>query len=63
MKKLLFILIALMTVSTVIFASFPVTENSTVLVDSNNQPIEAPSPDIDWGVSCCLLFCWCFGNS
>lgn len=38
-----------MTVSTVIFASFPVTENSTVLVDSNNQPIEAPSPDIDWG--------------
>ena len=49
MKKLLFILIALMTVSTVIFASFPVTENSTVLVDSNNQPIEAPSPDIDWG--------------
>jgi len=55
MKKLLFILIALMTMSTVIFASFPVTENNTVLVDSNNQPIEAPSPNIDWGLD---AVCW-----
>ena len=64
MKKLLFILIALMTVSTVIFASFPVTENSTVLVDSNNQPIEAPSPDIDWGgLAVVCYFVGVFGNS
>jgi TM2 domain-containing membrane protein YozV len=55
MKKLLFILIALMTVSTVIYASFPVTEDNTVLVDSNNQPIEAPAPSVDWG-----LFLVCF---
>ena len=58
MKKLLFILIALMTVSTVIYASFPVTENNTVLVDSNNQPIEAPSSDIDWGLA---AVCWLVG--
>ena len=59
MKKLLFILIALMTLSTVIYASFPVTENNAVLVDSNNQPIEAPSPDIDWGLA---AVCWLVGS-
>ena len=58
MKKLLFIVIALMTMSTVIYASFPVTENNTVLVDSNNQPIEAPSPNIDWGLA---AVCWLVG--
>ena len=59
MKKLLFILIAFMTVSTVIYASFPVTENNTALVDSNNQPIEAPASDIDWGLA---AICWLVGS-
>ena len=45
MKKLLFILIALMSVSTVIYASFPVTQDNTVLIDPNNQPIEASPKD------------------
>jgi len=57
MKKLLFILVALMTLSTVIYASFPVTESATV-VDASNQPIEAPSPDIDWGLA---AVCWVVG--
>ena len=56
MKKLLFLLIALMTVSTVIYASFPVTEDNTVLVDSNNQPIEAPSTSVDWGLAVVCFF-------
>ena len=56
MKKLLFILIALMTLSTVIYASFPVTENNAVLVDSNNQPIEAPAPSVDWGLAAVCFF-------
>ena len=61
MKKLLFILIALMTVSTVIYASFPVTEDNTVLVDSNNQPIEAPAPNVDWGLAAVCYFVGVFG--
>lgn len=57
MKKLLFILVALMTVSTVIYASFPVTENNTVVYDSNNQPIEAPvAPSVDWGLAAVCFF-------
>jgi hypothetical protein len=59
MKKLLFILIALMSVSTVIYASFPVTQDNTVIVDPNNQPIEAPAPDIDWGLA---AICWLVGS-
>ncbi len=49
MKKLLFILIALMSVSTVIYASFPVTQDNTVIVDPNNQPIEAPASELIGG--------------
>ena len=58
MKKLLFILVALMTLSTVIYASFPVTESTTTVVDASNQPIEAPSPNIDWGLA---AVCWLVG--
>ncbi len=57
MKKLLFILIALMTVSTVIYASFPVIEKNSVLVDSNNQPVKAPvADDVDWGLAAVCFF-------
>jgi len=47
-----------MTISTVIYASFPVTENNTVIVDSNNQPIKAPAPSVDWGLA---AVCYFFG--
>ena len=56
MKKLLFILIALMTVSTVIYASFPVVEDNSILADSKNQPIEAPAPSVDWGLAAVCFF-------
>ena len=56
MKKLLFLLITLMTVSTVIYASFPVVEDNSILVDSNNQPIEAPAPSVDWGLAAVCFF-------
>ena len=59
MKKLLFILVALMTLSTVIYASFPVTESTTTVVDASNQPIEAPSSNIDWGLA---AVCWLVGS-
>lgn len=48
-----------MSVSTVIYASFPVTQDNTVIVDPNNQPIEAPAPDIDWGLA---AICWLVGS-
>jgi len=55
MKKLLFILIALMTLSTLIYASFPVTTDGTEIV---NQPVKVPSPDVDWGLA---AVCWLVG--
>ena len=58
MKKLLFIMIALVTLSTTIYASFPVTENGTVVEKSMNQP-EAPASDIDWGLA---AVCWLVGS-
>ena len=58
MKKILFIMIALVTLSTTIYASFPVTENGTVVENSMNQP-EAPSSDIDWGLA---AVCWLVGT-
>ena len=57
MKKLLFIFFALLTCSSVIYASFPVTEQSEVVV--NNQPIEVPAPDVDWGL---FVICWLVGS-
>ena len=56
MKRLLFILIALMTLSTVIYASFPVTEDNAVVVDSNNQPAKTPAPYVDWGLAAVCFF-------
>tara|TARA_B110000967_G_scaffold93354_1_gene95932 strand:+ start:304 stop:606 length:303 start_codon:yes stop_codon:yes gene_type:complete len=58
MKKILFIMIALVTLSTTIYASFPVTENGTVVEKSMNQP-EAPASDIDWGLA---AVCWLVGS-
>ena len=48
-------MIALVTLSTTIYASFPVTENGTVVENSMNQP-EAPASDVDWPLFIvCLL--------
>jgi hypothetical protein len=57
MKKILFIMIALVTLSTTIYASFPVTEDGTV-ENTMNQP-EAPYSDIDWGLA---AVCWLVGT-
>ena len=51
-------MIALVTLSTTIYASFPVTENGTVVEKSMNQP-EAPASDIDWGLA---AVCWLVGG-
>ena len=51
-------MIALVTLSTTIYASFPVTENGTVVENSMNQP-EAPASDIDWGLA---AVCWLVGS-
>ena len=48
-------MIALVTLSTTIYASFPVTENGTVVENSMNQP-EAPTSDIDWGLAAVCYF-------
>ena len=61
MKKILFLLITFLTLSTVTFASFPVTENATtevvttIITDNENLALETPSSRIDWG-----LFIWCY---
>ena len=48
-------MIALVTLSTTIYASFPVTENGTVVENSMNQP-EAPAPSVDWGLAAVCFF-------
>ncbi len=55
MKKFLFLLFTFFTVSTVIYASFPVNNQQ---VTSANQPIEAPAPasDVDWGLAAVCYF-------
>ena len=55
MKKILFLLVAFFTLSTVIYASFPVNNEQ---VAAANQPIEAPAPasDIDWGLAAVCYF-------
>jgi len=51
-------MVALFTLSTTIYASFPVTEDGTVVENTMNQPV-APSPDIDWGLA---AVCWLVGT-
>ena len=53
MKKFLFVLVALFTFTTVIYASFPVNVENTTSV---NQPIEAPAPSVDWGLAAACFF-------
>ena len=50
MKKILFLLFSFFTVSTVIYASFPINNQQ---LSASNQPIEPPAPasDIDWGLA------------
>jgi hypothetical protein len=55
MKRLLFILIALMTTSTLIYASFPVTDNGIATENSSSLPA-APASDIDWGLAAVCYF-------
>lgn len=57
MKKILFLLITLSTVTTAIYASFPVTNDDIVIEGSTNQT-EAPSSDVDWGLA---AICWFLG--
>ncbi len=60
MKKILFIIIALSTLSTAIYASFPVSENNIVAVSSEDQTTEPPAPasNVDWGLA---AICYFFG--
>jgi len=48
-------MIALVTLSTTIYASFPVTENVAVSENFKNQP-ELPSPSVDWGLAAVCFF-------
>ena len=64
MKKLLFILIALFTLSTTIYASFPVTENGVnteVVADNTNLVIEAPVRGGGPGMGIAALCCGVLG--
>jgi hypothetical protein len=64
MKKLLFILIALFTLSTTIYASFPVTENGVnteVVADNTNLVIEAPVRGGGHGMGIAALCCGILG--
>ena len=58
MKKILFIMIAFLTLSTTIYASFPVTENG-IEIESPMNNTEAPSSNIDWGLA---AICWLVGS-
>ena len=51
-------MIALVTLSTTIYASFPVTENGTTVEEPMNKP-DAPANDIDWGLA---AVCWLVGT-
>lgn len=56
MKKILFLFIALCTLTTAIYASFPVTVDNNEI--AANQPAEAPAPasSIDWGLAAACFF-------
>tara|TARA_B110000444_G_scaffold72896_1_gene68499 strand:+ start:52 stop:354 length:303 start_codon:yes stop_codon:yes gene_type:complete len=55
MKKVLFIMIALFTLSTTIYASFPVTDNVIATESSSSVPA-APAPSVDWGLAAACFF-------
>ena len=60
MKKLLFSFFLLLSFSTVIYASFPITEDKTIIESSINQPEES-APKIDWGLFAVCLLVGAFG--
>tara|TARA_Y100000385_G_C12921595_1_gene562833 strand:- start:228 stop:530 length:303 start_codon:yes stop_codon:yes gene_type:complete len=55
MKKILFIIIALFTLSTTIYASFPVAEDRVVVENTMSQP-EPIGPGVDWGLAAVCYF-------
>lgn len=62
MKKLLFILIALLSVTAVTYAAFPVqTEgtNQATIVTQDDAPSSPLANDIDWGLA---AICFFFGG-
>ena len=57
MKKILFCVIMLMTISNVMYASFPVKQNSVVLTQADEQAVEAPVySSVDWGLAVICFF-------
>ena len=61
MKKLLFVLIALLSVTAVTYAAFPVQTESTNQTTTLTQEDSLSSPmanDIDWGLA---IICWLVG--
>jgi hypothetical protein len=77
MKKILFLLPAMLIISTITHASFPVTnedpaliencailpllEDGTIFNDSNNTSTEVPVSDIDWTLFWVCIFCGTLG--
>lgn len=64
MKKFLFLMLSFLTITTAVYASFPVTENLTEQ-STDNQNEDAPIPakesnsnDIDWVLA---VACWLGG--
>jgi hypothetical protein len=55
MKKFLFLFLAFLTITTTVYASFPVTENLTEQSTDVQNENETNDPDVDWG-----LFAICF---
>ena len=55
MKKILFLFIALFALTTVIYASFPISSDSNELA-ATNLPAQAPPPSIDWGLAAACFF-------
>lgn len=57
MKKLLFIFIALLSVTAVSYAAFPVhTDSSTQTSIVDNNAPTAPAPEIDWVLAAVCFF-------
>jgi len=57
MKKLLFSSFLLLSLSTVIYASFPVTDDGVVIESSMDHP-DKSNPEPDWGLA---AVCWIGG--
>jgi len=58
MKKFLFLFLAFLTITTTVYASFPVTENLTEQSSEVPNDNKEDSPDIDWALAAA---CWLGG--